>query len=101
MAVIFLSRNGGEIRTTEGPPLAIMAVDAVASDGKEYEVYYHSDFKSFKHFLSVAESMIKSFRTTEGGSNVTDFSLSGPTGSSNITGQQSTNSSGEDDFSLS
>jgi hypothetical protein len=91
-----------EVKTTDGPSLAILAVDAIASDGKEYEVYYHSDFNSFEHFLPTAESMIKSFRTTGNSSEVTDFSLTGQ-GKANI-GQQSNNlnsaNSGSEDFSL-
>jgi len=86
-----------EVRTTDGPNLAVLAVDAVAPDGTEYEVYYRSDFNSFQHYLPAAESMIRSFQTTGSGSDVTNFSLGG---SSNTTRQQNSSSSSDDDFSL-
>jgi hypothetical protein len=88
-----------ELRTADNPSLAVLVVDAIASDGTEYEVYYRSDFNSFEHFLPTGETMIKSFQTTGSGSEDTDFSLSNG-GSSNTTGQQSTNLTGEDDFLL-
>ena len=88
-----------EVHTTDGPNLAIMAVDALAQDGTEYEVYYHSDFDSFEHFLPAVESMVKSFQATGTGTGTDDFSLSG--GDTNTTGLLGANSSSnEDDFSL-
>jgi hypothetical protein len=89
-----------EVDTTEGSPLAIMAVDALAPDGTEHEVYYRSDFNSFEHFLPIVESMIRSFQTTGGNAGSSDFSLGPSTGGSNITDQQSTDLSGKADFSL-
>ena len=41
-----------------------MAVNSLAPNGTEYEVYYKSEFDSFKHFLPTVEHMIGSFRTT-------------------------------------
>lgn len=89
-----------EIDSTEGSPLAIMAVDALASNGTEYEVYYRSEFNLFEYFLPVVENMIKSFQTTGSTVSTPGFSL-GNNSSPNITGQQSTRPSSEDDFSLS
>ena len=79
------------------PNQAILAVDALADDGTEYETYYYGSYDLFEHFLPVAENMIKTFQTTGSNTSTSDFSLSG---SSNTTGQLSTNSSSEDDFSL-
>ena len=83
-----------EIDTTEGPPLAIMAVDALAPDGAEYEVYYHSDFASFKYFLPVVEQMIKSFQTTGNTTSAPDLQ------SSNSGSPNTQQRSSSDDFSL-
>lgn len=89
-----------EIQSTLGsgyPNQAILAVDALADDGTEYEAYYYASYDLFEHFLPTAESMIKTFQTTGSNTSTSDFSLGG---GSNTTGQPSTNSSSEDDFSF-
>lgn len=48
----------------DAAPSTNLAVDALADDGTEYEVYYRADADSFQQFLPIAENMIKSFRTT-------------------------------------
>ena len=89
-----------EITSPDGN-LAVMAVDALAPDGTEYEVYYHGSFDLFEDFLPAAESMVKSFRTTGSNASISDFSLGGGgTFGSNITSQQNTTPSGSEDFSL-
>lgn len=56
--------------------VATMVVDALATDGTEYQVFYKSDFDSFEHFLPIVESMIRSFQLTSSEPADTDFSLS-------------------------
>ena len=87
-----------EIASPDGQ-LALMIVDALANDGTEYETYYRASFDLFNHYLPTAENMIKSFQTTGSNASITNFTLSGSAGSSNTTGQQSTNLS-SNDFSL-
>jgi hypothetical protein len=55
---------------------AIMIVDALATDGTKYEVYYNSDFSSFEHFLPTVENMVKSFKATGSESDPADIDLS-------------------------
>jgi hypothetical protein len=87
-----------EIVTEEGS-WAVLAVDAVASNGTEYESYYRATFDLFQNLLPAAENMIKSFQLTGDGSAATDFSLEGGSSSSNATA--TTNSSlTNEDFSL-
>ena len=99
-----------EIASTDGGNLAIMAVDALAPDGKEYEVYYKASFHFFENLLPTAERMIESFQLTGNKSAATtDFSLSGErlslnetTTAANTTGSPpNVNSSNDEDFSLS
>jgi hypothetical protein len=114
-----------EINSTEGGSLAVMIVDALASNGTEYEVYYHASFDLFEHFLPTVKNMVESFQVTGSDSATTDFSLrdgsfslndtttsdfsprneslflNDTTTSTNITGDPpSTNSSNDDNFSL-
>ena len=84
-----------EIATPDGS-MAVMAVDALAPDGTEYEAYYKASFDLFQHLLPAAEDMIKSFQLT--GTNATDFSLGD--GSSSLNDTTTTNSSLNEDFSL-
>ena len=98
-----------EIASTDGDNLAIMAVDALAPDGKEYEVYYKASFHLFENLLPTAERMIESFQLTGNNSAATtDFSLSSErlslnetTTAANTTGSPpNVNSSNDEDFSL-
>jgi hypothetical protein len=100
-----------EIASTDGGNLAIMAVDALAPDGKEYEAYYKASFDLFENHLPTAEKIIDSFQLTGNNSAATDFSLSGKgfslndtttTTTANATGSPlDANSSNNEDFSLS
>jgi hypothetical protein len=87
-----------EIASPDGQ-LAFMIVDALTNNGTEYETYYRASFNLFNNYLPTAENMIKSFQTTGSNASTTDFTLSGSAGSSNTTGQRSTNLS-SNDFSL-
>lgn len=75
-----------EIGNPDGTNFAMMIVDALATNGTEYEVYYRSDFESFEHFLPTVEIMIESFRTTGSEPAGADFSL----GDGNSTNQSDT-----------
>jgi hypothetical protein len=98
-----------EIASTDGGNLAIMAVDALAPDGTEYEVYYKASFDLFENFLPTAGKMIESFQLTGNNSAAADFSLGGEgfslndtTTATNTTGSPpNANSSNDEDFSLS
>lgn len=100
-----------EIASTDGGNLAVMAVDALAPDGKEYEVYYRASFDLFEDLLPTAERVIESFQLTGNNSAATEFSLKGEgfslndanaTTSTNTTGSPlNANSSADEDFSLS
>jgi hypothetical protein len=63
-----------EIRGPDGS-FAALIVDSLAANGTEFEAYYRAAFDSFEHFLTTAEYMIESFRTTGSQSSVSDFSL--------------------------
>lgn len=85
-----------EVVSSDGS-LAVMAVDALAPDGTEYEAYYKASFDLFQNLLPAAENMIKSFQLT--GADATDFSLEN--GSSSLNDTTTTNSSlMNEDFSL-
>jgi hypothetical protein len=98
-----------EIASTDGGNLAVMAVDALAPDGTEYEVYYRASFDLFEDLLPTAEKVIESFQLTGNNSAATDFSLKGEgsslndtTTAANATGSPpNANSSDDEDFSLS
>lgn len=99
-----------EVASTDGGNLAVMAVDALAPNGTEYEVYYKASFDLFENSLPTAGKMIESFQLTGNNSAATDFSLSGEgfslndttTTTANATGSPlNANSSNDEDFSLS
>lgn len=58
-------------------PQGVHVVDAVASDGTEYEAYFYSDGPSFKKDHPLFEEMIKTFKT---GGNM-DFNMTNTTSS--------------------
>jgi hypothetical protein len=92
-----------EIASTDGGNLAVMAVDALAPDGIEYEVYYKASFDLFEDYLPAAEKVIESIQLTGNNSAATDFSLSlnDTTTAANTTGSPpNVNSSNDEDFSL-
>ena len=76
-----------------------MAVNALATDGTEYEVYYKSEFDSFKHFLPTVEYIIGSFRTT-GSEPVTDFFLESGNNTNQSDNRPMKPGTQDDDFSL-
>ncbi len=98
-----------EIASTDGGTFAVMAVDALAPDGTEYEVYYRASFDLFEDLLPTAERVIESIQLTGNISAATDFSLGGEgfslndtTTAANTTGSPPiANSSNDEDFSLS
>jgi hypothetical protein len=98
-----------EIASTDGGNLAVMAVDALAPDGIEYEAYYKASFDLFEDYLPTAEKVIESIQLTGNNSAATDFSLRGEgfslnntTTATNTTGSPpNVNSSNDEDFSLS
>jgi hypothetical protein len=98
-----------EIASTDGGNLAVMAVDALAPDGTEYEVYYRASFDLFEDLLPTAEQVIGSIQLTGNNSAATDFSLESEglslndtTSTTNTTGSPpNADSSGDEDFSLS
>jgi hypothetical protein len=98
-----------EVASTDGGNLAVMAVDALAPDGTEYEAYYMASFDLFEDLLPTAERVIESFQLTGNASAATDFSLRGEgfslndtTTATNTTGSPpNANSSNDEDFSLS
>jgi hypothetical protein len=85
-----------------------MAVDALAPDGIEYEVYYKASFDLFEDYLPTAEKVIESIQLTGNNSAATDLSLGGEgfslndtTTAANTTGSPpNVNSSNDEDFSL-
>jgi len=86
-----------EIRSPDGN-LAAMAVDALSTNGTEYEAYYQASFDLFEHFLPAAENMINSFQLTA--DNVaSDFSL-GDEGSTSNNATATSSSPMNEDFSL-
>ena len=98
-----------EVASTDGGNLAVMAVDALAPDGTEYEAYYRASFDLFEDLLPTVERVIESIQLTGNASAATDFSLRGEgfslndtTTATNTTGSPpNANSSNDEDFSLS
>jgi hypothetical protein len=100
-----------EVASTDGGNLAVMAVDALAPDGTEYEVYYRASFDLFEDILPTAGKVIESIQLTGNNSAATDFSLTGEgfslndtnaTTTANTTGSPpNASSSNDEDFSLS
>jgi hypothetical protein len=100
-----------EVASTDGGNLAVMAVDALAPDGTEYEVYYRASFDLFEDILPTAGKVIGSIQLTGNNSAATDFSLTGEgfslndtnaTTTANTTGSPpNASSSNDEDFSLS
>jgi hypothetical protein len=98
-----------EVASTDGGNLAVMAVDALAPDGTEYEAYYKASFDLFEDLLPTAERVIESIQLTANASAATDFSGedfslndTNATTTANITGSlPNVSSSNDEDFSLS
>jgi hypothetical protein len=82
---------------------AVLAVDAVAPDGTEYEAYYRGSFNLFESFLPTVENMIKSFKATgtDSAAATDDFSLNDSLNdTSTSTNPTGLDQSDDEDFSL-